>query len=111
MGTLRKKEALEMFGERCFYVSSGDVITRDDAVAIVGLEAVEQVLAPGKGRPGKDWNMFGMEGRQLVYLTLEGFMRAVSWYNVAAILEEGGAGSGSGSVVNFRPGEGRRASS
>ena len=75
MNLLNKAQADALFQLEAVMLGSGDVVTVARAVELFGSAAVEWAK---NGEDGRDWNVWGRVG----YLTLSGFQRAVTYYNV-----------------------------
>ncbi len=93
MQKMNKAQAVALFEEHAILFGDTDAVPTTTAAALLGQTAVDYVLwedRPGDGRRNKGyWNGIGMNDyiKPLIhYLTLAGFLRAVT-YNNAKLTE------------------------
>lgn len=86
-GALSKAEATRLFEENAVLMGVRDGMPVRVAVELLNEQAVKDTMRQ-KETPGKLHSVWSMNDRHCVYLTLEGFYRAVTIYNVN-ILGEG----------------------
>lgn len=85
MGALNKSQAYELFQRESVMIGDDDVVPVFRAAELLGERAVKFVENHFDRRYS---NGFGVESYTLNYLTLQGFLRAVSYYNVQQLQQE-----------------------
>ena len=87
MNKLNKLEAEILFSDRAILIGSADVIPEHEAIELLGEASVNYVKHLGRTVKGL-YNGFGIGTYTASYLTLNGFLNAVSYHNVKILEEE-----------------------
>lgn len=83
-----KKDIEEMFSREAVFIGAQDVLPIYRAERLFGKQAVASVMVPQAG--GDTFNIYGMDGGSVTYLTRRGAMQAATYRNVKMIqLSEG----------------------
>lgn len=81
MDKLNKAQAQALFAERAILIGSGDVIPEETVVELFGEAAVAHAHTLDKAG-GRYCNAYGAGGYTASYLTLSGFLSAVTYHNI-----------------------------
>ena len=88
LNKLNKAEAENLFRENAILIGSADVIPEHEAIEILGEESVGYAQYLGRNQKGRFCNAYGIGSYSALYLTLEGFMCAVTYRNIRILEEE-----------------------
>lgn len=86
---MNKAQAKALFERYAILFGSIDAVPEQIACAILGQEAIEFTHKMGKNYSVKLWDTYGIGSYSANYLTLAGFLVAVTYNNVAAVAREG----------------------
>jgi len=81
MEQLNKAQAQALFAERAILIGGGDAIPEQTVVELFGKEAVAHAHTLDKAG-GSYCNAYGVGDYTAPYLTLSGFLRAVTYHNI-----------------------------
>lgn len=103
MDKMTRAQAVQIFTENAFLMGLGDGIPADTVVDLLGKDALDHVKSR-QTRPGMLWNRYGIGDRSIDYLTLPGFMMAVTYHNISRMSQEQRTGAEDlPNVIEFNP--------
>lgn len=87
--TLTKEQAISLFRDNCLFIRE-EVMPMDRARKILGDEAVDFVKRQkGVSQRGNPWhNSYGTEAGSLDFLSLDGYLEGVAYYNATQYVME-----------------------
>lgn len=86
MNTLNKAQATALFEEKAILIGERDAVPEETAIELFGASAVDH--ARKLGTKGELCNAYGAGEYTARYLTLNGFMRAVTYHNISQLRKQ-----------------------